>query len=462
MSIKIYNSLTRKTEVFKPINPPEVGMYTCGFTVYDYAHIGSGRKYANDDLLRRTLTYLGYKVKHVQNVTDVGHLVSDADEGEDKMEKGARKSGKTVWEVAEFYTSYFYASMDKLNILRPHVICKATQHIPEQIKMITKLIQNGYAYETEEAVYFDVLKFPSYGMLFSQNLTEKKQAVRQEVYSGEHKKSPYDFVLWFKRTGRFKNHSMHWDSPWGDGFPGWHIECSAMSIKYLGEQFDIHTGGEDHLPVHHPNEIAQSEASTAKRPFVKYWVHHAFLVVDGKKMSKSLQNFYTVDDVINKGYDPLALRYLYLTTHYRKKLNFTWKALKSAQSALIKLRNSASELGTESSKNIKNNKYITQFTQSLADDLNFPKALAVVWEVLKSSEPDMTKRAILEEFDKVLGLEIFKKESAKKIPSKINKLLKTRDELRDSGNYLAADKIRLEIESLGFKVIDTDKGSIVG
>ncbi|MCX5636126.1 MAG: cysteine--tRNA ligase, partial [Planctomycetota bacterium] len=338
MDIYLTNSLTRKKEKFEAIAPPDVGMYTCGITVYDYAHIGHGRKYVTDDILKRVLTANGYKVKHVQNVTDVGHLISDADEGEDKLEKGAIKQGKTVWEVAEFFTKNFYESMDKLNIIRPDVICKATDHIKEQIELVQKLMDKGFAYDTPEAVYFDIAKFPKYGEAFGQKLEDKKVAARGEVQTGEHKKSPADFALWFKRVGRFENHTMHWDSPWGDGFPGWHIECSAMSMKYLGEQIDIHTGGEDHISIHHPNEIAQSEAATGKSPFVKYWLHTAFLTIDGKKMSKSLENFYTVSDVAKKDFDPLALRYLYLGAHYRDPLNFTWDSLQAAQSALVKIK----------------------------------------------------------------------------------------------------------------------------
>jgi cysteinyl-tRNA synthetase len=280
-------------------------------TVYDFAHIGHGRKYTMDDILRRALVYAGYNIRHVQNVTDVGHLSSDSDEGEDKLEKGAKKTGKTVWEVAEFFTNDFYHAMDTLNILRPHVIAKATDHIPEQIILVQKLIEKGLAYDTPEAVYFDVSQFPAYGSLSGQKLTDKLVAVRAEVETGSYKRNPHDFSLWFKRVGRFSDHAMHWQSPFGDGFPGWHIECSAMSMKYLGESFDIHTGGIDHIPVHHENEIAQSEGATGK-PFAKYWVHHAFLNVNGEKMSKSLGNYVRIQDVIDRGIDPLALRYFYL------------------------------------------------------------------------------------------------------------------------------------------------------
>lgn len=462
--MRIFNSLSKSVEEFVPINPPNVGMYTCGMTVYDYAHIGHGRKYVTDDVLKRVLKLNGFKVKHVQNVTDVGHLVSDSDEGEDKLEKGAKKHGQTVWEVAEFFTKNFYESMDKLNIIRPDIICKATDHIPEQIEMVRKLLEKGYAYDTPEAVYFDISKFSDYGKLFGQKLEDKKVAVRAEVREGEHKRNPADFALWFKRVGRFKDHTMHWDSPWGDGFPGWHIECSAMSTKYLGEQFDIHTGGEDHLSVHHPNEIAQSEAASGKKPFVKYWVHTAFLMVDGKKMSKSLGNFYTIEDIESKGYDPLSLRYLYLTTHYRKQMNFTWESLSAAQTSLLKLREIASSLRGGSDRNVlseeklsKVEDYQNRFGSAVNDDLNMPEALAVTWEVVKSNIPTGDKYDLLMTFDEILGLDLSKAMEVT-VPGEVALLLKKREEARNSQNFSEADKLRKEIENFGFSVKDTPQG----
>ncbi|KKT39009.1 MAG: Cysteine-tRNA ligase [Candidatus Collierbacteria bacterium GW2011_GWF1_44_12] len=336
--LKIYNSLSRQIEEIKPIHSGEIGMYACGPTVYDFTHIGHGRKYVNDDILRRVLVVIEeLKVTHVQNVTDVGHLVSDSDTGEDKMEKGAKKAGKTVWEVAEEFTEYFRKTMKDLNVLPPTVECKATDHIQEQINLIKTILEKGHAYETDEAVYFDVSSFPDYGQLFGQTLDEKLVGARDEVETETLKRNPADFALWFKRVGKFADHSMYWPSPWGDGFPGWHIECSAMSMKYLGEQFEIHTGGEDHLSIHHPNEIAQSESATGKKPFVKYWFHSIFLMVDGKKMGKSLGNYLRVEDVVAKGFSALALRYYFLSTHYRKQMNFTWEGLNSAQSALNRL-----------------------------------------------------------------------------------------------------------------------------
>ena len=460
--IYLTNSLTRKKEKFEAISPPDVGMYTCGMTVYDFAHIGHGRKYVTDDILKRVLIANGYKVKHVQNVTDVGHLVSDADEGEDKLEKGAVKQGKTVWEVAEFFTNNFYESMDKLNIERPDVICKATDHIQEQIELIKKIIENGYAYDTPEAVYFDVAKFPKYGEAFGQKLEDKKVAVRSEVKTGEYKKNPADFALWFKRTGRFTDHTMHWESPWGDGFPGWHIECSAMSIKYLGEQFDIHTGGEDHISIHHPNEIAQSEAATGKIPFVNFWIHTAFLMVDGRKMSKSLENFFTVDDVIKKGFDPLALRYLYLGAHYRDPLNFTWESLQASATALEKLRNQITELKNQNDrttlsqeKEAKVEEYRNRFVEAVNDDLNSAKGLAVVWEMLKSNIPSGDKYELAMTFDEILGLSLSEEPKSKKqIPNNIQDLITKREQLRKEGKFEEADKIRDEIVKTGFDVND--------
>ena len=457
MDIYLTNSLTRKKEKFEAINPPDVGMYTCGMTVYDYAHIGHGRKYVTDDILKRVLTANGYKVKHVQNVTDVGHLVSDADDGEDKLEKGAVKQGKTVWEVAEFFTKNFYDSMDKLNIIRPDVICKATDHIKEQTELIQKLVDKGIAYDTPEAVYFDISKFPKYGEAFGQKLEDKKVAVRSEVQTGEHKKNPADFALWFKRTGRFENHTMHWESPWGDGFPGWHIECSAMSMKYLGDQIDIHTGGEDHVSIHHPNEIAQCEAASGKSPFVNYWLHTAFLTIDGRKMSKSLENFYTVNDVEKKSFDPLALRYLYLGANYRDPLNFTWESLQAAQNALEKLRNQISALKDQKEratlseeKEKKIEEFRNKFMESVNDDLNTSKALAVLWEMLKSNIPSEDKYDLAISFDEILGLNL----KVLQVSQEAKELMEKREQLRKEGKYEEADKIRDQIQDLGFDVSD--------
>ena len=467
--LSLYNTLTKTIVDFTPVHPPKVGLYTCGQTVYDYTHIGHGRKYVGDDMLRRVLTRFGYEVTHVQNVTDVGHLVSDADEGEDKLEKGAKKTGKTVWQVAEFFTKHFYDSMDKLGILRPTTICKATEHIPEQIALIEKLLAKGVAYDTPEAVYFDVTKFKGYGSLFGQKLSEKQVAARSDVQTGSHKKHPPDFALWFKRTGRFADHVMHWESPFGDGFPGWHIECSAMAMKYLGDTIDIHTGGIEHTAVHHPNEIAQSEGATGKQ-FVRYWIHHGHLMMDGAKMSKSLGNIVSVEDVVNKGFDPLALRYFYLTAHYRKPMNFTWEALTAAQNALSELRLQLSAISRQQSERTtlseekleKVDAYRKKFDKALSHDLNMPQALAVAWEVVKSNIPSPDKYDLILDFDEVLGLQLQQtaksKQQAASVPKEIQKLLEDRETLRREKKFAEADEVRKTIEVQGYVVEDAPQG----
>lgn len=477
--IQLYNTVSRAIEEFTPFHPPEVGLYTCGMTVYDFAHIGHGKKYVGDDILRRVLEYKGYHVTHVQNITDVGHLSSDSDEGEDKMEKGAKKYGKTVWDVAAYYADHFFHTMDALGNLRPTVSCKATDHIGDQVKLIQTLIDKGYAYDTSEAVYFDVSKFPTYGDLFGQKLEDKLTAVRDEVQTGQHKKNPIDFALWFKRVGRFSDHAMHWDSPWGDGFPGWHIECSAMSMRYLGSTVDIHTGGIDHIPIHHPNEIAQSEAATGKQ-FVRYWVHHAFLMVDGKKMSKSLGNFYTIDDVREKGYDLLSLRYLYLSAQYRKPLNFTWEALGAAHNAYTDLTARLAGL-------IENSRYHPtestiqyskvaigmkeEFIAALEDDLNTPRALAVLWRTMKSDVLIAGEKiSLIHMFDTVLGLQVYEKaqklvdekisDATTHIPDDVQDLLVKRQEAKAAKLFTEADQIRKDIEAKGYTVVDTKTGAV--
>jgi len=483
--IKLYNSLTKTLEDFVPLRPPKVGLYTCGMTVYDYAHIGHGRKYVGDDILRRVLTRFGYEVIHVQNVTDVGHLVSDADEGEDKLEKGAKKTGKTVWEVAEFFTKNFYDSMDMLNILRPTVICKATDHIAEQIALIEKLLAKGMAYDTPEAVYFDVTKFEGYGSLFGQKLEEKNTAVRKAVKTGEHKKHPADFALWFKRIGRFEGHTMHWESPFGDGFPGWHIECSAMAMKYLGETVDIHTGGIEHTAVHHPNEIAQSEAATGNQ-FVRFWIHHGHLMIDGAKMSKSLGNIVTVEDVAEKKFDPIALRYFYLTAHYRKPINFTWESLTAAQNALDELRSFVSRITYHVSRNILSEEklekvdcYRKKFDDALANDLNMPQALAIAWEVVKSNIPSQDKYDLLVDFDEIFGFSLanVSSEAQQKYTAPISGVsifsnvplsgptivqIDNRELARQKSDFTTADRMREEITvKEKFTILDTALGTVV-
>jgi len=465
--LHLYNSLTKKVEDFEPIHKGEVGMYACGPTVYGFTHIGHGIKYVHDDVLRRVLEVLEeLKVTHVQNVTDVGHLTSDADSGEDKMEKGAAKMGKTVWEVAEEFTEYFNKVMEQLNVLPPTVVCKATEHIPEQIALIERILANGYGYDTPEAVYFDVTKFADYGKMFNQSFDERTVGAREEVETGEHKKHPADFVLWFKRVGRFANHVMHWESPWGDGFPGWHIECSAMSMKYLGEQFDIHTGGEDHLSIHHPNEIAQSEAATGKKPFVKYWMHTAFLMVDGKKMSKSLGNLYKLTDLAERGFSPLALRYYFLTTHYRKQMNFTWEGLNGAKTALTKLNKMVVDLTdipvTADGWSAEGGEYYKKFVEAMEDDLNTSSALSIVWEMMKSEISDEAKKNLIVVMDSVLGLNLGTEEDKNMgVPEDIKEILTRREEFRKAKNWEQSDALRKEIENRGYRVEDYAEGAKV-
>jgi cysteinyl-tRNA synthetase len=403
------------------------------------------------------------------NITDVGHLVSDNDSGEDKIEKGAKERGKTVWELARFFEDYFWKSLKEVGILMPDITPRATEHIKEQIKLIEKLEKRGFAYKTRQAIYFDVGKFPNYTKLNGQKLEEKKVGARKETVVDKDKKNPYDFALWFFATGRFKNHAMRWPSPWGEGFPGWHLECSAMSMKYLGDTFDIHTGGIDHLTVHHPNEIAQSEAATGKK-FVNYWVHHNWLLVGGEKMSKSKKNFYTIEDIKNKGFNPLAFRYFCLNSHYRSKLNFTWQGLEAAQNALDNLYREYQELifgdgSLASAMEAKlpreklpketPKKYRRRFIEAINDDVNTPQALAVMWETIKDeSLLSNDKKQLLLDFDKIFGLGLSEIKPLE-IPKEIKKLIKQREKLRREKKWQEADELRNDIEKLGYKVEDT-------
>ncbi|MFH1246298.1 MAG: cysteine--tRNA ligase, partial [Candidatus Liptonbacteria bacterium] len=393
-SFSIYNTLSRHKEIIKPIKPKKIGLYTCGPTVYNYAHIGNLRTYLFEDFLERALTEAGYKVKRAMNVTDVGHLTSDADEGEDKLEKGAAREHKTPQEIAKFYTEAFIEDADKLNIKLPKSLRPASQFIPEQIAIIKKLFKSKYAYETSRAVYFDISRFKQYGKLSGQSLKEKITAARKEVVEDSEKKNPADFALWFKAVGKFEHHLQRWPSPWGVGFPGWHIECSAISRKFLSQPFDIHTGGVDHIGTHHTNEIAQSEAAFGK-PLSHIWMHGEHLQVDGGRMGKSLGNFYTVKDIIERGIDPIAYRYLVLSAHYRSKLNFTWDSLRASAQALKRYQDMYMVLRAHAVKakklNATGNKFKIKFGGALSDDLNMPKALAVAHEVLKSKLPDGEK-----------------------------------------------------------------------
>ncbi len=454
--MKLYNTLTRKIEEFIPSSPPNVSFYACGPTVYDFTHIGHMRTYTNNDVLRRTLTYLGFKVNEVMNITDVGHLSGDDDSGVDKMEKGAKKYGKTVWDVAKFYTDFFFKTTDALNILRPSVTCKATEHVQEMIQLINRLKQNGFVYETPEAIYFDVMKFNSYGKLSGQKLEEKIQASREEVVVDNDKKHPADFALWFKRVGRFADHTMHWSSPWGEGFPGWHIECSAMSMKYLGETIDIHSGGIDHVPVHHENEIAQSEGATGKQ-FVKYWFHNNFLTVDGQKMSKSLGNFYTLEDIEKNKIDPLSLRLLFLQSHYRQPLNFTWQSARASLEAFNRLKEIATNIKPHNAPTpLKSTKAIAfqqQFKSAIENDLQTPQAVAVMWDMIKSDITNEEKYFLLTDFDKVFGLNLGSIVE-EKIDANIITLAERRLEARRQRNFDMSDRLRIKIEKAGFKIED--------
>lgn len=463
-NMKLYNTLTLKIEEFKPLNPSYVTLYTCGPTVYDYPHIGNMRTFVTYDILKRTLNYFEYKVKHVMNITDVGHLTGDDDTGEDKLEKGAKREKKSVLEIAKSYTNIFFKYMEELNISPPDITCKATEYISQMIELVKVLEQKGYTYETKNAVYFDISKFKNYGKLSKQNLKDKIKGARQEVYIDENKKNPADFALWMKTVGRFKMHELFWNSPWGKGFPGWHIECSAMALKHLGNTIDIHAGGVEHIPVHHENEIAQSESATGK-PFVRYFIHCEHLHVYGKKMSKSLGNFFTLDDVINKGIEPLALRLLYLQTHYRQQMNFTWESAKAAQEAysnlkeiILSLKKAAlhnSMLSQESL--IKIDKYNLEFDNSISNDLQLPKAIAVMWNMIKSDISAQDKLELLLKFDQVLGLKLNEVKDYK-ISDKIKSLLKEREQARKDGDYDKSDEIRRKIKEMGFEIKDKPQG----
>lgn len=453
--MRLYNTLSRKVEEFKPIVESNLSFYACGPTVYDFAHIGHIRAYVFNDTLRRIFEYKKYNVKHVMNITDVGHLTDDADTGEDKMEKGARKYGKTVWDLAQYYTDFFFMSMDAMNILRPTTVCKATDHIAEMIALVKTLIEKGHAYETKEAVYFDVSTFENYGALSGQKKEDKQNAVRDEVYVDAEKKNATDFALWFKRVGKFKDHTMHWESPWGDGFPGWHIECSAMSMKYLGKTIDIHTGGIDHIPVHHENEIAQSEAAN-DAPFVHYWMHYHFLQVEGQKMSKSLGNFFTIEDIQKRGIDPMAFRLLLLQSHYRQPMNFTWEALKGAEEAYKKLKVEISHLKSQS-LNVTgkaNDEFLTGFTQSLENDLQTPQAVASLFTMMKSELPAAEKLKNLSMVDRLLGLALLRDEKKVEIPEEVIRLANERKQAKLQKEYTKADELRKQIETHGYKIED--------
>ncbi len=465
MNIQFYNTLSRKKEIFKPIKKGHVGIYTCGPTVYWYQHIGNMRSYIFSDILKRVLLFNNYKVNHIINVTDVGHLTSDADEGEDKLEKAARKEGKKASAVAKYYFDVFLKDLQSLNILSPVKWPKATDHIKEQVELIKKLEKKGYTYKTKDGIYFDSSKFKDYGRLANLNIKELKAGKR--VSFGE-KKHKTDFALW-KFSSPEEKRQQEWDSPFGKGFPGWHIECSAMSMKYLGEHFDIHTGGQDHIPIHHTNEIAQSEAATGKK-FSNYWLHGAFLLNnEGKKVSKSTGGLYTISELELQGYKPEYFRYLCLQTHYKKPLHFTLDALEASGNAYEKLIKSYLKIreGAEKVPHKGNTKYSSkyhiQFHEAINDDLNMPKALSVLWKLVQDGGVTyFTKMRLIDSFDEVLGLNIKNmKEEKFSIPKEVKELVKERETYRKEKQWEKADEIRKMIENKGFMIEDKSDGPIL-
>ena len=462
--LKLYNTLTKKKEVFEPIDKKNniVKIYTCGPTVYNYAHIGNMRAYIFMDTLRKVLKYNGYKLEHVMNITDVGHLTSDADEGEDKMAKSARLQHKSVYEIARMYTKAFLEDIAKLNIERPEHIAKATDNIKEMEEYVKEILKNGYAYETSKGIYFDTSKLKSYGELSGVNLLNQKAGARVEV--DKEKKNPLDFALWIKAPDE---HIMKWDSFFGLCYPGWHIECSAMSKKYLGEKFDIHTGGVDHIPIHHENEIAQAKGATGKNP-ANIWMHVEFLLIDNGKMSKSLGNVYKIEDLEKRGFEPLAYRYLSYTSHYRNKLNFTWEGIKSAQISLNRLRElTLSHKGKEGkiSKDVLDESE-NKFLDAINDDINMPVAISVVWDLAKNEVKSNDIYNLILKFDKVLSLDLNKKQEDKKIkeenlPEEILEILDKRKKARESKDYALSDMLRDELKHKGYIVKDSKEGQKV-
>lgn len=460
MSLKLYNTLTRKKDEFKPLKGKEVRIYSCGPTVYSFAHIGNFRAYVFMDTLRRVLKLNDYTLKHVMNITDVGHLESDADEGEDKMEKAAKKENKDPYEIAAYYTDIFFQDMGRLNIEKPEIIAKATDHIGDMLEFVKKLLENGYAYETSKAIYFDISKLDHYPVLSNRNLDDQIAGARVDI--DPEKKSPYDFAVWIKAP---ENHIMKWESPWGLSYPGWHLECSAMGRKYLGDEFDIHTGGVDHIPTHHENEIAQSRGCTGHIP-AKIWMHVEFLQVDGGKMSKSLGNTYTLDQLQEKGIEPLAYKLFCYTAHYRTKLNFTFESALSSGKALNRLREGyiAHRQSDEIIEENEIQEYKERFIEAVNDDLNMPLAMGIVWEVVRNSRKSRQFSDLLLEFDKVLGLDL---ENAKEymerqeqidLPQEILGLIEQRKQAREAKNWAESDRIRDELKEKGYIVKDTKEG----
>lgn len=460
--ITLWNTATRELEEFQPLHPPNVGMYCCGPTVYNPATIGNLRSYVFEDVLRRTLeTVGGFEVKHVMNITDVGHLVGDGDEGEDKVEREATKTGKSAWDIAREFETRFFQDLERLNVLRPTVTPRATDHIQDQVALIQELEAKGFTYQITDGIYFDTSKFPKYGSFSGQDLADKEEGARVEA--NPEKRNPSDFALWkFSPAGGKRQ--MEWESPWGVGFPGWHIECSAMSVKELGQPFDIHCGGVDHIPVHHENETAQSEAASGK-PLARFWLHNEFLTVDGRRMGKSEGNAYTLDDVIVKGFDPLAFRLYCLGTHYRSKMNFTWEGMEAAQNALRKLQGIARglDVGAGSPRPHRLGAATAplreNWSDAMSDDLNTPQALAALWDVLKSDASDTEKSQVLSSIDRILGLGLTAVLGKPlEVPADVTALAQERELARQNKDWAKSDELRDQIKTKGWIVEDKKDG----
>ena len=464
MQIHLYNTLTHNKEEFIPINKENVSIYSCGPTVYSFAHIGNMRTYMFVDSLRRMLKYNGYNLNHVMNITDVGHLTSDADTGEDKMEKAAKKEGKDPYEIAKFYTDAFMNDIHSLNMDVPNIITKATENIPQILEMVEEIMKNGYAYETNNGIYFDISKLDKYPVLSNNDLSGQEAGARIEI--DKEKRNPADFAIWIKAP---ENHIMKWDSPWGKAYPGWHIECSAMGRRFLGEHFDIHTGGVDHIPIHHENEIAQCKGAFGHNP-ANTWMHCEFLLIDGGKMSKSLGNVYTLSDLNKKGIEPLAFKLFCFSSNYRNKLNFTFEGVNASQTALYRLREGylKHKEGKEKIDKEILNGYEERFHQAINDDLNMPSAMSVVWEIIRNEKKSEDFADLLEKFDMALGLDLKNAKQYIKnkivndeISQEVMDLVELRKQAKQNKNWEEADKIRNEILQKGYNIKDTSDGTII-
>ena len=469
--ITLYNTLSRKKEPLRPIHPEWVGLYTCGPTVYNFAHIGNLRTYIFEDVLERTLRANGHTVRRVMNITDVGHLTGDTDAGDDKLETAAQVQKKSVEEIAQFYTNAFFEDLSKLNVIRPDIVAPASAHVREEIALVEMLFEKGFAYDTPKAVYFDVSKFPAYGRLSGQSLAEKMTGARDEVVVDDGKRNPADFALWFKLEGKFKQHLLHWPSPWGEGFPGWHIECSAIARHFLGQPFDIHTGGVDHIGTHHTNEIAQSEAAY-DAPLAHVWMHGEFLLINDGRMGKSEGNFLTLTELQTKGYHALVYRYLVLGAHYRTRLNFTYESLEAAKSGIERLYGTIHDLYEDLMTNAEGEPvrtaqhpiehYQEQFRDAMNDDLNTPEALAIMHKMLADGGTPEEKLALVKQYDNVLGLGLgtaMTNAVAGEDDEKIAKMAGIYEELRSNKQFIQSDALRKEIEALGYSIRDSKNGS---